>query len=240
MARIAKKDAFDKEYFRQFYDAKFFDTLAEELKISDLKIKSELEDSVLSAAVYYELSKEAVEKSEPPYIEKQAIIAFGEALKKTRKTFKDLQKTGACTFKFLYGLVDAVKEKPYDIRAVNMLECFVGVGRISPSVLETFFELLHDSTQIAAGKEIRTIRNRSDALNDWVANIDYFWITYCNDVAPFTAGRYSVSDSQQRSKAVEILTRIINVIDTSVTMAQMVEAVKKRVPIAKKYCKTIS
>jgi len=224
-----KKDIFDQEYFRQFYDTEFFDSLAEELKISDPEIRNKLEDSVLYAAVYYEVTKEGIGRVQPQYIEEEAIAAFGNSIKKSNKSFKELQKTGACTFKLLQSMVDTTKEKVYDPRAVAMASIFADNGVISPSVLDSFFEMLYDASLIAGEKEVKMKRNRSDALNDWIANIDDFWINHCNDVIPFTAGRYSVSDSKQISPAVAIFTRIIHQIDPHITPMQMAQAVKNRV-----------
>ena len=235
----SKRDIFDREYFRQFYGTEFFEELAKELKISDSEIRNKLEDSVLSAAVYYEQTKESIERAEPQHLEKKTIKVFSGSIKKSNTAFKELQKTGLCIHKLFQGMADATKQETYDSRAIAMLETFANKGTISPSVLESFFDLLYDASLIAAEKELKIKRNRSEALNDWLANIDYFWITYCNDVIPFTAGRYSVSDSEQKSEAVLIFKRIINVIDPVITLAQMTEAVKKRVPRAKEYLKII-
>lgn len=214
---------FDLEFYRHnVYSEPLLNTFLNELKISDDTGRKDMAESILRAAMYYELTMRSHIRSyrSKGHYERsiKATLKPAEALKKQLGKLTDTGPMGFASI--LHAVEDLVSEGSYPPEAgryINALYWREGdKNKFDWKGLQSFLEFYQSACKTALKKHVPTnAAHKGYPLETWLFNLRSNW-KLCSPI-PFTAGRY-YERVGYNSEAIHILKKIMGPLDSSVTL----------------------
>jgi len=213
----------DKEFYKSnVYSETLIEEYLNDLKIIDSDSRKEMEDSILRAAMYYEMIKRSHISN---YSSRgQAERKVKAVLKPTEKLMKQLIKLydegGVGKGSIIFAARDLISENKYPTRAHKYIDAMLRNGENSNMVdyegFTAFLEFFKTACERALENGVgKNVAHKGAPIEAWISNLDHDWKTY--SPIPLTAGKYH-EDIGYNSEAVHIMKKIMDPLDETVTI----------------------